>query len=111
MVLLQPPPLVEMAKRGAKFNYEDVYAELARQNKKGTVEDTLVDSILSREVRLKQRAIFRSWNCKQAATMRQFLEALSLHDFNVSVPNSMSNSRVAGKDACSSEKTLFQVPE
>lgn len=45
-------PQVEMATRGGKrFNYEDVYAELARQNKKGTVEDTLVDSILSRGVR------------------------------------------------------------
>jgi hypothetical protein len=42
-VLLQHPPKVEMATRGGKkFNCKDVYAELARQNKKGTVEDVII---------------------------------------------------------------------
>jgi hypothetical protein len=45
-----PAPQVEMTKRNKKVNYEDVYAELAKQNKNRTAEDTLLDSILNTEV-------------------------------------------------------------
>lgn len=45
-----PAPAVEMTRRNKKVNYEDVYEELARQNKARSPEDSLFDTILNNEV-------------------------------------------------------------